>query len=222
VTELDAAAVAGLFADRSRVAMIDLLLDGQDHALAALAGAARIAPSTAIGHVSLLERGGIVVSRRRGRNRLVRLAGPEVAAAYEALAELAPEGRVTSLRASTRRAQLAAARTCYDHLAGRLGVALTDAALEADALTADFGLGPSAPAWFGRLGVDLDALPRGRRPFIRVCIDWTERREHLAGSLGAAVCSALLDGGWVARTPATRALTVTPRGGAELAAIGVR
>jgi len=221
MAELDTAAVAGLFADRSRVAMIDLLLDGQDHALSALAGAAGVAPSTAVGHVSLLERGGIVCSRRQGRNRLVRLAGPEVAAAYEALAELAPERRVTSLRGSTRREQLAAARTCYDHLAGRLGVALTDAALEADALTADFGLGPSAGSWFARLGVDLDALPRGRRPFIRVCIDWTERREHLAGSLGAAVCSALLDAGWAARRPGTRALAVTPLGESELAAIGI-
>jgi DNA-binding transcriptional ArsR family regulator len=216
---MDTAAVAGLFADRSRVAMIDLLLDGRDHALSALAGAAGVAPSTAVGHVSLLERGGIVVSRRQGRNRLVRLAGPEVAAAYEALAELAPEGRVTSLRQSTRRERLAAARTCYDHLAGRLGVALTDAALAADALTADFGLGPAAGSWFGRLGVDLDTLPRGRRPLIRVCIDWTERREHLAGTLGAAVCTALLEAGWVARTPAGRALAVTPRGESELALV---
>jgi DNA-binding transcriptional ArsR family regulator len=216
---MDTAGIAGLFADRSRAAMINQLLDGREHALSALAGAAGIAPSTAVGHVSLLERGGMVVSRRQGRNRLVRLAGPEVAAAYEALAELAPEGRVGSLRESTRRERLAAARTCYDHLAGRLGVALADAALAADALTSDFGLGPNATAWFGRLGVDLDALPRGRRPFIRVCIDWTERREHLAGVLGAAVCSALLEAGWVARTPATRALVVTPRGESELALV---
>jgi DNA-binding transcriptional ArsR family regulator len=217
MAQLDTAAVAGLFADRSRVAMVDLLLDGREHALSALAGAARIASSTAAGHLSLLERGGIVASRRQGRNRFVRLAGPEVAAAYEALAELAPEARVTSLRESTHRERLAAARTCYDHLAGRLGVGLTDAALAADALTPDFALGPSAGVWFRRLGVDLDALPRGRRPFIRVCVDWTERREHLAGSLGAAVCTALLDAGWVARTPSSRALAVTPRGESELA-----
>lgn len=219
MTGLDTAAVAGLFADRSRVAMIELLLDGRDHALSALAGAAGVAPSTAVGHLALLEQGGIVVSRRQGRNRLVRLAGPEVAAAYEALAELAPRTGATGLRDWTRREQLAAARTCYDHLAGRLGVALTDAALAADALTGDFALGPAAGAWFGRLGVDLDALPRGRRPLVRVCIDWTERREHLAGSLGAALCTALLDAGWVARTSATRALAVTPLGESELALV---
>jgi DNA-binding transcriptional ArsR family regulator len=220
VSALDTADVGGLFADRSRVAMIDVLLDGREHSVGGLARAARIASSTAVEHVAGLERGGIVVSRREGRRRLVRLAGAEAAAAYEALAELARETEASSLRAWTRREELRAARTCYDHLAGRLGVALADAAIDARAVDDRFSLGPSAASWFRRLGVDLDALPRGRRPLLRVCTDWTERREHLAGVIGAAICTAVLDAGWAVRRPSSRALFVTPLGEARLRRLG--
>jgi DNA-binding transcriptional ArsR family regulator len=201
MTQTDTAAVAGLFADRSRLAMLDVLLDGREHAVGALAQAAGIAASTATEHVGRLEEGGVVVSARRGRQRLVRLAGPTAAAAYEALAQLSGEAEVRGLRAWTRHEELRAARTCYDHLAGRLGVSVADAALAAGALQEDFTLGSTAPTWFFRLGVDLDALSPGRRPLLRVCTDWTERREHLAGALGAAVCSAVLHAGWAVREP---------------------
>jgi DNA-binding transcriptional ArsR family regulator len=218
---LDTAGVAGLFADRSRVAMLDVLLDGRDHTLGSLARAARIRSSTAVEHVARLERGGVVLSRRDGRQRLVRLSRPEAAAAYEALSELARETEVQSLRTWTRREELRAARTCYDHLAGRLGVAVTDAALAAGAVDDDFSLGASAEGWFRRLGVDLDALPRGKRPLVRVCTDWTERRHHLAGVLGAAICTAVLDAGWANRRPSSRALRVTPLGEVKLRRLGI-
>ena len=200
---LDTASVAGLFAHRSRLAMIDALLDGREHAVGALARVAGVAASTATEHLSLLEEAGVVVTRRNGRQRLAQLAGPSVAAAYEALSELSDESEANGLRAWTRREQLRAARTCYDHLAGRLGVAIADAALAAGAVEPDFSLGRGARAWFGELGVDLEALPRGRRPLLRVCTDWTERREHLAGALGAAICSAVLGGLGIALTERT-------------------
>jgi DNA-binding transcriptional ArsR family regulator len=222
VSELDVARVAGLFADRSRAAMVELLLDGRDHSVRALAQAAGVAPSTATGHLGRLEAGGVAVSRRDGRERLVRLAGPEAAAAYEALAELARERvPVNGLREWTRREQLRAARTCYDHLAGKLGVAIADAALAADAIGSDFSLGSSAASWFARLGVEVDSLPRGRRPLVRVCTDWTEQREHLAGMVGAAVCASMLSAGWVTRRPTSRALVVTPHGEANLRRLGI-
>ena len=217
----DTATIAGLFADSSRVAMLDVLLDGRDHPVGALALVAGIAPSTASEHLGRLEHGGIVVSRREGRQRLVRLAGPSVAAAYEALAGLSREREVAGLRAWTRREELRAARTCYDHLAGRLGVAVAEAALDAGALTEDHLPGPRARDWFARLGVDLGALEPGRRPLLRVCIDWTERREHLAGALGAAVCAAVLERGWALRRPSSRALRVTPLGERELRRLGI-
>jgi DNA-binding transcriptional ArsR family regulator len=201
--------------------MIDVLLDGREHPVGALAGAAGIGASTAAQHLGRLEQGGIVVVRRAGRKRLVRLAGPTVAAACEALAQLSEESEVTGLRGWTRRAQLGAARTCYDHLAGKLGVAIADAALAAGALEPDFSLGPTANAWLGALGVELDALSPGSRPLVRVCIDWTERREHLAGALGAAICDAVLDAGWAVRESSSRALRVTTQGVAELGDLGI-
>jgi DNA-binding transcriptional ArsR family regulator len=221
MTRLDTAAVAGLFAHRSRAAMIDVLLDGREHAAGALAGAAGIAASTAAGHLSRLEQGGVVAVRRAGRERLVRLAGPTVAAAYEALAQLSEESETNGLRGWTRRAQLRTARTCYDHLAGRLGVAIADASLAAGAVEPDFSLGPAARAWFGAIGVELDSLAAGRRPLVRVCTDWTERREHLAGALGAAICTAVLGAGWVVRLPSSRALRLTSHGEAELGKLGI-
>jgi DNA-binding transcriptional ArsR family regulator len=201
--------------------MIDVLLDGREHAVGALARAAGVAPSTAAEHVSRLEDGGVVVVRRDGRERLVRLAGPTVAAAYEALSQLSEDGEANGLRGWTRRQQLRAARTCYDHLAGRLGVAIADAAIAAAAVEPGFSLGPAARTWFAGLGVELDAVPRGSRPLVRVCTDWTERREHLAGALGAAVCSAALAAGWVVRQPSSRALRVTGHGEARLGDLGI-
>jgi DNA-binding transcriptional ArsR family regulator len=221
MARLDPAAVAELFAHRSRGAMIDVLLDGREHAVGALARVAGVGPSTASQHLGRLEQGGVVVVRRAGRERLVRLAGPTVAAAYEALALLSEESEVNGLRGSTRRAQLRAARTCYDHLAGKLGVAIADAALAAGAVDPGFSLGPDARSWFGGLGVELDALSPGSRPLVRVCTDWTERREHLAGALGAAICSAVLISGWVVRASSSRAVLLTRRGEEELGKLGI-
>jgi DNA-binding transcriptional ArsR family regulator len=217
----DVAGVAGLFADRSRAAMVELLLDGRDHTVRSLARAAGVAPSTATEHVGRLEAGGVVRSRRDGRERLVWLAGGEAATAYEALAELSRERPIKGLREWTRHEELRAARTCYDHLAGKLGVAIADAALAAGAITPDFSLGSTAVSWFAPLGVDVDSLPRGRRPLLRVCTDWTERREHLAGKLGAALCSSMLSTGWVVRRPRSRALVMTPEGEASFRRLGI-
>jgi DNA-binding transcriptional ArsR family regulator len=220
MNRLDTASVGRLFADPSRVAMVDTLLDGRAHPLTSLARTAGVALSTAAEHLTRLERGGIVVSRREGRRRLVRLARPDVAAAYEALATLSHEPSVDGLRAWTRREELRTARTCYDHVAGRLGVALADAAFAAGAVGEDFALTADAERWFARFGVDLGELSRGRRPLLRVCTDWTERREHFAGALGAAICSAVLDAGWVVRRPSSRALRVTPLGAASFRRLG--
>jgi DNA-binding transcriptional ArsR family regulator len=215
------AAVASLLADPSRLAMIELLLDGGEHRLADLALAAEVGSPTASGHVRRLEAGGLVASRRSGRERLVRLAGPAVAAAHEALSALAVPDRPRSLRGWTRHEQLRAARTCYDHLAGRLGVAIADAARAQGALDATFALTPGAGAWFDCLGVDLDALRALRRPLLRVCTDWTERREHLAGALGAAVCTGAFASGWVVGRPGTRAVRLTSRGEAALRRLAI-
>lgn len=176
-----------------------------------------------------------------GRHRYYRLAGPEVADLIESLARLAPATPIRSLRQSTRARALRAGRTCYDHLAGGLGVAVTAALVERGALTtidgqpdverrrddpmagsaiSVFRLRDNASEVFRRLGVDLPGLQEAaeRRPLIRSCIDWSEQRHHLSGRLGAAVAAALSDNGWLTRGP-QRAVAVTDRGAPELHAI---
>ena len=153
-----------------------------------------------------------------GRHRYHRLAGPDVAAALEALARISPR-RTTpagSLRRVRADAALTYARTCYDHLAGTVGVALLDGLVAADRLTWRDGtlrLGPNDGGWLAALDIDVVRLRSGRRSLLRPCLDWTTRRPHLAGALGAALTEHALARGWVARrTRGHRALRVTSTG----------
>jgi len=210
------AAVAALVGEPARAAMLDALLGGRALPAGALARAAGVSPATASGHLARLLDGGLVTAEWQGRERRFQLAGPGVAEVLEALGELAgPAAPARTLRAASRMDALRAARTCYDHLAGRLGVAVTDA-LVAEGWLADsdggFAVTRSGEDRFGRLGIDVAELRRLRRPLTRRCVDWTERRPHLAGSLGAALAARALELGWVARVPHDRALEVTEAG----------
>ena len=212
--EVDLAAGAGAIADPARAAMLEALFDGTPRSAGALAREAGIAASTASHHLGRLLDAGLIVVEPDGRRRAFRLAGPDVAHALEALAVISPQRPSRTLRRATRLEAERVARTCYDHLAGRLGVAVCDALLEARAIAPDgerdYVLGPRADRAFEALGVTLP-LP-GRRAYARACLDWSERRPHLAGALGAAVAETLLDRRWVARVPGTRALRVTEAG----------
>jgi DNA-binding transcriptional ArsR family regulator len=222
--DADVAAVAALIADRTRAAMLDALMDGRTCSAGALAARAGVAPSTASGHLSRLLAGGLVVVEARRRERRYRLSSPAVATAVEALARVAPVEPVRSLRGADRGTAIRAARTCYDHLAGRLGVSLTEALVRAEALVlrdSCYELTSRGAETMATLGVDVDAARSRRRAFARVCLDWSERRPHLAGSLGAALAEALLANGWLQRRPNDRALIVTVHGRASLDALGV-
>jgi hypothetical protein len=198
--------------------MISALLDGRALTLGELARVAGVGPSTASEHVTALASGGLVRELRQGRHRYVELSGPDVAAALEALALIAPATPVRSLRQSREAQTLSAARTCYDHLAGRLGVAVHDALVGRGWLAVEPGYALTAAGEEGLagLGVDLDAARARRRPEVRPCLDWTERRHHLAGSVGAALTATMLAHGWVERHRAGRGLRVTPAGEAML------
>jgi DNA-binding transcriptional ArsR family regulator len=219
--EPDLSVVAGLFADRSRAAMLEALMDGADHAAGALARAAGIGAPTASAHLSRLVDGGLITVESVGRERRFRLAGPVVAEAVEALMALAPEARPTGLRAVSERSALRHARTCYDHLAGRLGVEVT-AGLRRDGHLAgtELRLTRRGREPFERLGIDLTELRRGRRPLTCSCLDGTERRPHLAGALGAALATSLIERGWIERRRTGRALRITRLGERELSARG--
>jgi len=238
------APAAALMGDPARAAMLTALLDERALAAGELAHLAGVSPPTASNHLARLLDGGLVTVVRAGRHRYYRLAGQEVAAAIEALSQLTAPAPVRSLRQSRRAAALAHARTCYDHLAGRAGVALLDAMLASDMLTAGSApvagpvvagpvvagpvvAGPVAQVPPGpaclrvtaagesalcAFGVNAVALPGSRRRLAFPCLDWTERRPHLNGALGAAITARLIDLGWIERGALRRAVTVTPAG----------
>lgn len=212
---VDLASTAALIADPSRAAMLGALLSGGRHSARELAVAASIAPSTATEHLDRLERGGLVVCERVGRRREVRLAGPEVGRALEALAMVSPPKKITTLREWHHGEALRAARSCYDHLAGEAGVALADGLQEAGVVTLGDGAFAITASGAERLragGIDVDAILGARRATARACIDWSERRPHIGGALGAALLAQLLERGWLTRPdPKGRVLRVTPQ-----------
>ncbi|MGY1581575.1 ArsR/SmtB family transcription factor [Streptomyces sp. MN13] len=219
------AALAGLIADTTRAACLLALLDGRAWTAGELARHAGVAPSTLSEHLGKLVAGGLLAEERQGRHRYVRLADARVAQLLEDLAAQVVPGtprRPRSLREAGAGSAMARGRTCYDHLAGRLGIAVTDALGALGLLRRDtgFALTDAGLAWFAEAGIDLDRT--GRRPLARACLDWTERRPHLAGVAGAALCRHALDAGWCVRIGSERAVKVTPTGERALAeALGI-
>jgi DNA-binding transcriptional ArsR family regulator len=209
--DADIATVAAAIANPARARMLNALIGGAAVPAGELARAARIAPSTASSHLGVLVAAGLVRVESSGRRRVHRLSGERAAHALETLAAIAPQPPVRSLRESGRVAAERAGRSCYDHLAGALGVAVTDRLCVLGALD-EASLALRDPAPFRALGVDIAAVVTGRRPLTRSCVDWSERRPHLAGALGAALLDAMLRGGWLVRRPQSRALTVTAEG----------
>ncbi|HYC80518.1 MAG TPA: metalloregulator ArsR/SmtB family transcription factor [Solirubrobacterales bacterium] len=211
--EVDVAAAAKLMADSSRAAVLVELSDGRALPPSELAAVAGVSRSTISEHLALLERAGFLAVERGGRNRYYRLAGPEVAQAVEALAQLAPRREVRSLKQANRAGALGAARTCYGHLAGRLGVGITAAMGERGLIEREaevFLLTDEGVAWLAALG--LERPPRAGK----TCNDWSERRPHLAGKLGVALATRLFELEWLERTEVRRAVRVTERGAREL------
>jgi DNA-binding transcriptional ArsR family regulator len=217
--EPDLARIARALAEPARADMVLAVLDGQQHPVGELAGAAGVAPATATDHVRELADAGIVAIKPRGRQRLVALSGADVARAIEALTEIAPAKPVRGLAGAERNTALRTARTCYDHPAGALGVALT-ARLVDDGIVDEL-----EPGTIGNLVrtehptldyLGVNTSPAGRRPAVRGCLDWTERQPHVAGALGCAILDALVEGKWVTRRRDTRALRVTPSGAERL------
>ncbi|WP_309113568.1 helix-turn-helix domain-containing protein [Saccharothrix sp.] len=203
--------LAALLADRTRARFCLTLLDGRAWTSSELATAAGVTASTASEHLTRLISAGFLAERRQGRHRYVQLAGPKEADLLEhLLAYLGPAEPAKTLKATTASAALARGRTCYDHLAGRLGVAITDAMAARNLLDDDLTLTDHGLAWLtDTLGF---TPPKTRRPVAKPCLDWTERRSHLAGAAGAHICSRLHANGWVKPIGTGRAVKVTPKG----------
>ena len=213
--DADLAAMGRLIGDPNRAKMLQVLLSGTPQSGSSLASAAGISRSLASAHLKKLTAGGLLRAERHGRQQLYSVAGEPVAAALETLLLIAPATPVTSLRGSARMRSLRFARMCYDHLAGVTGVAVTEALSARDAIGEQDGawvLGSGGARVFGEVGIDVDSVPRRTRPLLRPCMDWTERRHHLAGGLGAAVATELTRRGWVRRQDGSRIVTVTAAG----------
>jgi DNA-binding transcriptional ArsR family regulator len=213
--DADIAAAAALLAEPARAALVTAVIADGALPVTDLAERAKIAPSTASEHLARLVDGGFLTAEKHGRHRYYRLADPAVAAAVEALALVAPQPPVRSLREATRSELLREARTCYDHLAGRVGVELARSLERNGTLVRRNGgyeLGPESSARLETVGVDLAALERLRRPVVRGCLDWSERELHVAGALGAALADRFFELGWIRRRDGNRSVEVTAQG----------
>ncbi len=196
----DYATVAKCPASPARSAMVGRLLDGKAMTAGELARAAKVLPSTASEHLARLAAAGLVTSMYEGRRRYFSLATTETAEALEALAHICPRQSARSLAGVREDTALSLARLCYDHVAGKAGLAILDALLSAKWLQPEdggFAATAKGTAGFGHLGIDIDSLRSRRLAFARGCMDWTERRPHLAGrSVRALPPRYLTRGGW--------------------------
>jgi DNA-binding transcriptional ArsR family regulator len=219
--DADLATVGAAIGEPARALMLNALLGGRALPASELARVGRVAPSTASAHLARLAGAGLIVVEPHGRHRYHRLAGDDVAHALEVLATIAPPLEIKTLRAASRADAERHARSCYDHLAGELGVAITDRLVELGALARE-SLSLLDPQPLAAIGIHAPQLT-GRRPLTRACLDWTERRPHVAGQVGAAILTGLLDLRWVKRGPSGRAVELTPSGERGLhAALGLK
>jgi len=229
--DVDIAEIGMLLSDRARCRVLMALDDGRELAASVLAAEAGVSRSTTSGHLAKLTEAGLLSVRSYGRHRYYRLAGPKVGELLEKLTQLAPTRPVRSLREGTRAVQLRTARTCYDHLAGRLGVEVMAAMLargyldggegefvaaraRRDRVSAygndmDYVLTPLGAVFLDEMGI---RVPAGTRRLVRYCVDWSEQRHHLGGRLGRGLLDHFLDRSWVRRRDVGRGLRVTVTG----------
>ena len=218
---INIAEIAALVGDPARANMLDALLDGRALTAGELAYVAHVAAPTASGHLGKLTEARLITMVKQGRHRYFRLASPLVAKMLESIMEVASAGAAPRYRPrSAKDDALRLARTCYDHLAGRLGVCLTDALVARAQVVLSEDGGEVTEAGFGflrTLGIEAAGGHR-HRVFCRPCLDFTERRPHLAGALGAALAAKCFELGWIERIRDSRAVAIAPRGYDGLAA----
>ena len=211
----DVARIASLVGDPARANMLSALMDGGALTASELALEAGVTAQTTSSHLARLMEGGLLSLSTQGRHRYYALSGPAVATMLEAIMGVAASVGPKRTRPGPRDATMREARVCYDHLAGDHAVAMLDGFLERGVLRADgdqIRLGKSAPSHFAAIGIDTAACEGQRRPACRVCLDWSVRRSHLAGALGAAILDKILAEKWARREPEGRAVVFSPKG----------
>jgi DNA-binding transcriptional ArsR family regulator len=206
------ASVAALLGDPARANILTALIDGRALTVSELARSAGVTIQTASGHLAKLADANLLIGERQGRHRYFRLSGPDVAQVLEALMGLAQRTGAVRVRTGPTDEALRSARICYDHLAGERGVAMLDGLRRRHLIAGDdnLALTPSGRAFFVDFGIDVPALEQGRRPVCRACLDWSERRSHLGGALGAAILAQVMERNWARREG--RTLVFHPEG----------
>jgi DNA-binding transcriptional ArsR family regulator len=209
------AMLSALVGDPARANILTVLMGGQALTANELACEAGVSAQTASGHLARLLDGGLLAVERQGRHRYYRLAGPDVAAALEALMTLVSQSNARRTRSGPKDPALRRARVCYDHLAGEQGVALFARLCDSAIITLSGGgidVTQGGISHLAEFGVDVNLLRLAKRPVCRTCLDWSERTSHLAGALGAALLERIFASGWAVREPGTRIVQFTPAG----------
>lgn len=211
----DISLIASLIGDPARANMLTALMSGKALTATELAAEAGVTPQTASTHLARLEQGGLLRFRKQGRHKYATLASTDIAQVLEMLMGIAAQAGHTRSRTGPRHQALREARVCYNHLAGTRGTQIFDHLIGHGLLIEqgdDLRLTPPGQQFMRDFGIDLAALDRGRSPLCRACLDWSERRSHLAGSLGRALLSRIEDLGWARRDRDTRIVSFTPMG----------
>ena len=206
----------------ARANILSALMDGRALTATELSYRAGVSPQTTSSHLAKLVDAKLLVAFQQGRHRYYKLAGPQIAEALEPLTAIVAHKPVPKRGQPSTPEDLRPARLCYDHLAGRLGVALADALQAGDYLVSDkrdFVVSEAGETFFLELGIDMAALRKQRRLFARQCIDWSERRPHLGGALGAALAARFLKRRWISRQPQGRRVRLTKSGRQALEAL---
>jgi DNA-binding transcriptional ArsR family regulator len=206
--------VAALIGDKARSVMLWCLLDGRAYTATELAICANISAQSASNHLSKLIRANIIVVEKQGRHRYYRCAGPHVAQAIESLASLVDVNQNKRIEIAPAD-EITHARTCYDHLAGKLGVVVTRAMLDKKIIRLyenKYDVTDMGERWFASFDIEVAELRKMKRSFAHPCLDWSERKHHIAGALGSALLTMMLEKDWIRRKRNTRAILITPKG----------
>ncbi|WP_010094744.1 ArsR/SmtB family transcription factor [Ornithinibacillus scapharcae] len=215
----DISKIAALLSDSTRSTILLSLMDGSIHPVTELAHMAKVKPQTASFHLHKMLEVNLVRVEKHGRHRYYKLISSEVAKIIESMLVIAPEPTVNSLRDSREKSAIHFARTCYDHLAGYIGVQITNSLIQKGIITKEnlnFEVTPKGLHFFENLGINVEEQQKKRRAFARCCLDWSERQHHLAGALGNALLERMLELKWITRMPKTRAIQVTSTGRTQL------
>tara|TARA_R110002124_G_scaffold279835_1_gene452704 strand:- start:1438 stop:2148 length:711 start_codon:yes stop_codon:yes gene_type:complete len=207
--------IGALIASPARARMLTELFDGRALTATELAGIAGVSAATASEHLGILVAGGFISREKSGRHHYFNLASREIASALEQLVAQTAHVNIADRPGNRQRTPMQNARMCYDHIAGQLGVAIANALVKHGALVplgSDYELSEKGEQLLGELGIAVPKLSKSKRLFARQCLDWSERRHHVAGAVGAAIADLSFEKGWIQRTKERRVLSVTPKG----------